>query len=147
MGSEMCIRDRHFVLIEVVVRDRVPQNAIADYYLDEHEVSVAQFRRFLDDEGSEGSLSDERRAALLAATTDAPIELPMTGVHYAEAAAYASWAGKELPTYLHWEFAVRGEGSRPAAHSGRDVDPSAINAGTGEPWPCLLYTSPSPRDS
>jgi hypothetical protein len=92
--------------------------AIEDFYLDEREVSVSQYLAFLRDprgyadpghwvDGKPGLARFEELAAALAAT---PADSPVTGVTWHEATAYAHWAGKRLPSWVEWEFAVRGGG-------------------------------------
>ena len=69
--------------------------------------------------------------------------LPIRGVTWPEAFAYAAWAGKRLPSFVEWEFAVRGGARyRPFASSRegrvRGADDRAIRFGLGAegtPWP------------
>ncbi len=128
----------------------LPPGAIADYYLDAREVSVGQLAAFL--EAPQGyadpahwpvgaAPSEERRAALAAALAARAADLPATGVRWEEAAAYAHWAGKRLPTWVEWEYAVRGglayrpfaaQGSTAEGALASDGDPDAPSG----PAPC-----------
>ncbi len=130
------------------LRIEVPPGALEDFYLDELEVSVGQYLEFL--RASDGYADvrqwdtqpeEARRLVLERELATLDPELPVTGVDFDEARACARWAGKEIPTYLHWEYAVRGLAGRPYSFSGLAPDTlasalgSEINVGTRGPWP------------
>lgn len=104
----------------------------SDYYLDEREVSVGQFLEFLASPHGWGndalwtlgrSLPTGRQDSLRARLEAEDPEWPVTGVSAQEAAAYAAWAGKRLPTLLELQHATRG---------GMSYRPFASY--DGEPW-------------
>jgi formylglycine-generating enzyme required for sulfatase activity len=91
------------------------------YWIDPTEVSNSEYRRFLDATGHE-------RPRFWKFVTE-PVEffrtygdLPVMGVTWHEAVAYAEWAGKRLPTAAEWHRAAGGPDAWPTPYS---PDPAA----------------------
>ncbi|MBL8840986.1 MAG: protein kinase [Planctomycetes bacterium] len=129
-------------------QQEVAAGAIEDLYVDATEVTQGQFLAFLaDDErgyrsaapwsdgraGGDAQRADELLVRLLAE----PPELPMTGVDWHEADAFARWCGKRLPTLLEWEWTVRGPGYRPwaGARSGVPLERERLRVGRRDQGP------------
>ena len=73
---------------------------------------------------------------------DGRADYPVTGVSWYEADAYASFAGKSLPTLYHWKLAAGHQFSQdivPLSNfSGRDLAPVGAFKGMGS-WRGLRY--------
>ncbi len=107
----------------------MPAVQLDDYWIDKYEVTNRQFKEFVDNGGYEEQeywtepfikngieLSWDESMIFFRDRTGRPgpatwrlgtyaegeDEYPVSGVSWYEAAAYAAWAGKQLPTIYHW---------------------------------------------
>lgn len=100
---------------------------VNSFYLDAHEITVAQFRKFIDATGyvteaerfgDAGVFDLEKKTWYLqkGATWHHPLgpdkeaasdTHPVTQVSWNDAVAYCNWAGKRLPTEFEFEYAAR----------------------------------------
>lgn len=96
-----------FLMGNNAVPEEAPEQEVYvdPFWMDIYPVTVAQYARYLEESGAQ-------EPRFWHDTQLNGPEQPVVGVSWDEAVAYASWAGKALPTEKQWEFAARGRENR-----------------------------------
>lgn len=117
--------------------------SVRPFFIDRTEVTNEAYRKFV--EAANYDPPSTWKDGMFAPGEE---ELPVTGITWYDAAAYAAWAGKRLPTEAEWEFAARGpEGRKYPWGNGWDASLANVDnmvkalrrAGEGMPTPLGIF--------
>ena len=110
-------------------RNERPEHMVRldSYYIDQFEVTMERYQKFLDETNHDLPPLWDDYAALEEAK-----DRPAVGMAWDSAKVYCEWAGKRLPTEAEWEKGARGTDGRryPWGHMQPFVDIARYNFGT-----------------
>jgi serine/threonine protein kinase/formylglycine-generating enzyme required for sulfatase activity len=112
---------------------------VAAFYIDKYEVSNAEYKKFCDATGRSSPANPGFDPNYFAGKPDYPV----LGVTFEDALAYASWAGKRLPTEQEWEKAASWDAvaRRKRQYTwGDQFTADRANIATGHPVPTIEAT-------
>lgn len=115
---------------------------VAPFWMDVTEVTQEQYAKFLSEMPNhpkpvgwvDGSFSADE------------LQLPVTGIRWSDAKAFAQHYGKDLPTEAEWEFAARGGNNDRLYPWGNTFDPNLAHAGQGQQSGPIAVGKRGPND-
>jgi formylglycine-generating enzyme required for sulfatase activity len=105
----------------------------AGFDIDIHETTNEEYGKFL--LAHPGRKLPARVSDVAALFEPGRAKLPVVGVSFIDAAAYAEWRGKRLPTWIEWQIAARGAEGLLAPPAYETVGPNEFRIGNAEPRP------------
>lgn len=125
-------------VIHQPIKHNITQKKTKPFFIDETEVTNAQFKNFLDATGYQPVVKDNFLAHWPAGKMPAELaDYPVVYVDIDDARAYAKWTHKRLPTETEWQLAAQGTDSRKWPW-GNDFDPNKCNT-LGKLQPAKSY--------
>ena len=121
--------------------EKGPEVRVAGFWVDRVEVTNGQYRRCVDagactQPADPAAFGDPERA-----------DEPVVGVSWLQAAAFASWAGRRLPSEAEWQRAARDDGQDSRFPWGRSRAQAAANVyemSATDPFPALAPVASFP---
>lgn len=117
------------------------ESFVDPFYMDKYPVTIEKYGVFLEE-------TDHPAPKFWHVPDLSGPRQPVTGVTLEDAAAYAAWVGKELPTEQQWEFAARGRENRKYPWGSLNPDTTRSNFGDylGMPSIVTMHDSGATED-